>query len=113
VIDQTATLSAQDQAQLEAQLTALERDTGAQVVVLMVASTSPEDIAAYAQRVASTWKIGRKEVGDGLLVLVAKEDRRMRIEVAKTLEGAIPDLRAARIIDQTMAPAARQRALAR
>ena len=105
VIDQTATLSAQEQAQLEAQLTALERDTGAQVVVLMVASTSPEDIAAYAHRVASTWMIGRKDVGDGLLVLVAKNDRRMRIEVAKTLEGAIPDLRAARIIDETMKPA--------
>lgn len=107
VIDQTATLSTQEAAQLEAQLTALERDTGAQVVVLMVRSTSPEDIAAYAQRVASTWKIGRKDVGDGLLLLVAKDDRRMRIEVAKTLEGAIPDLRAARIIDQTMTPAFR------
>lgn len=105
VIDQTATLSAQETAQLEAQLTALERDTGAQVVVLMVSSTNPEDIAAYAHRVASTWMIGRKDVGDGLLVLVAKDDRRMRIEVAKTLEGAVPDLRAARIIDETMKPA--------
>ena len=105
VIDQTATLSAQDTASLEAQLKQLEQDTGAQVVALMVPTTAPEDIAAYANRVASTWKIGRKDIGDGLLIIVAKNDRRMRIEVAKTLEGAIPDLRAARIIDEAMKPA--------
>lgn len=105
VIDQTATLSAQELAELETQLNQLERDTGSQVVALMVPTTAPEDIAAYANRVANTWKIGRKDVGDGLLIVVAKNDRRMRIEVAKTLEGAIPDLRAARIIDGVMQPA--------
>ena len=105
VIDQTATLSAQDTASLEAQLKQLEQDTGSQVIALMVLTTAPEDIAAYANRVANTWKIGRKDVGDGLLIIVAKDDRRMRIEVAKTLEGAIPDLRAARIIDEAMKPA--------
>ena len=74
----------------------------------MVPSTAPEDIASYAHRVASTWKIGRRDVGDGLLVVVAKNDRRMRIEVARKLEGAIPDLAAARIIDQAMAPRFRE-----
>ncbi|CAN7191953.1 TPM domain-containing protein [Acidovorax sp. LjRoot194] len=104
VIDQTGTLSTDDAAALDAQLQALERTRGAQVVVLMVASTAPEDIAAYANRVANVWKIGRREVGDGVLVVVAKNDRRMRIEVAKTLEGAIPDIAAARIIDGAMKP---------
>ena len=70
----------------------------------MVPSTAPEDIAAFANRVGNAWKIGRKDVGDGVLVLVAKDDRRMRIEVAKALEGAIPDIAAARIIDGAMKP---------
>jgi uncharacterized protein len=68
----------------------------------MVATTAPEDIAAYAQRVADTWKIGRRDVGDGVLVVVARDDRRVRIEVAKALEGAIPDLAARQIIDRAM-----------
>ena len=104
VIDQTGTLSTDDASALDAQLQALERTRGAQVVVLMVASTAPEDIAAYANRVANVWKIGRREVGDGVLVVVAKNDRKMRIEVAKTLEGAIPDIAAARIVDGAMKP---------
>lgn len=103
-IDQTGTLGAADLQNLEARLTALEQQHGAQVVVLMVPSTAPEDIAAFANRVGNTWKIGRQGVGDGVLVLVAKDDRKMRIEVAKSLEGAIPDIAAARIIDQTMKP---------
>ncbi|RZJ08429.1 MAG: YgcG family protein, partial [Acidovorax sp.] len=104
VIDQTGTLSATDTQALEAQLQTLERTRGAQVVVLMVASTAPEDIAAYANRVGNQWKIGRRDLGDGVLVIVAKNDRKMRIEVAKTLEGAIPDIAAARIIDSAMKP---------
>src|SRR5690606_17847678 len=92
---------------LEARLAALEREAGAQLVVLMVPSTAPEDIAAYAHRVADTWKVGRREVGDGLLIVVAKNDRRVRIEVAKTLEGAIPDLMAFRVIDERITPAFR------
>lgn len=103
-IDQTGTLGATDLQNLEARLTALEQQHGAQVVVLMVPSTAPEDIAAFANRVGNTWKIGRQGVGDGVLVLVAKDDRKMRIEVAKSLEGAIPDIAAARIIDQAMKP---------
>ncbi|WP_159917992.1 YgcG family protein [Pantoea sp. 18069] len=104
VIDQTATLTPDDRSALEAQLAAIESQHGSQIAVLMVATTAPEDIAAYAYRVASDWKIGRREVGDGLLVVVAKDDRRMRIEVARTLEGAIPDIAAARILDETMQP---------
>ena len=108
VIDQTATLDIQQRQALEARLAALEKEKGSQVVVLMVPTTQPEDIAAYANRVANAWKIGRKAVGDGVLVIVAKDDRRMRIEVAKTLEGAIPDIMAARIIDNAMKPRFRQ-----
>lgn len=104
VVDQTGTLSAADTQALEAQLAALEQTRGAQVVVLMVTTTAPEDIAAYANRIGNHWKIGRRDVGDGVLVLVAKNDRKMRIEVAKALEGAIPDIAAARIIDGAMKP---------
>ena len=104
VIDQTGTLTAAERSALEAQLAAIESQHGAQVVLLMVATTAPEDIAAYAWRVANSWKIGRRDIGDGLLVIVAKNDRRMRIEVARRLEGAIPDIAAARIIDEAMQP---------
>ena len=104
VIDQSGTLSSSDVQSLTAQLKKLEDETGAQVVVLMVPSTAPEDIASYAWRVASSWKLGRKEIGDGTLIVVAKNDRRMRIEVARKLEGAIPDIMASRIIDEAMKP---------
>jgi uncharacterized protein len=105
VIDQTGTLNALQLQTLDARLAAVERERGSQIVVLMLASTQPEDIAAYAQRVADSWKIGRREVGDGVLVVVAKNDRRVRIEVAKALEGAIPDLAASRIISEGITPA--------
>ncbi len=104
VIDETNTLSGEQRQALETKLAAIEQQQGSQVVVLMVPTTSPEDIAAFANRVGNAWKIGRKDVGDGVLVLVAKDDRRMRIEVAKALEGAIPDIAAARIIDTAMKP---------
>lgn len=104
VIDQTSTLSAAESSALESRLSAFEQETGAQVVVLMVMTTAPEDIASYANRVANTWKIGRKDVGDGLLLLVAKQDRKIRIEVAKSLEGAVPDLAAKRVIDEAITP---------
>ncbi len=104
VMDATSTLSAADQQALDAKLAAFEASTGTQLVVLMVASTAPEDIASYANRVGNTWKIGRRDIGDGLILLVAKNDRTLRIEVAKTLEGAIPDLMAKRVIEQAIAP---------
>lgn len=105
VIDQTATLDAGQRQALEDKLAAYEQASGPQIVVLMVATTAPEDIAAYAQRVADQWKIGRRDVGDGVLLVVAKSDRKMRIEVAKALEGAVPDLAARQIIDTAMKPA--------
>ncbi len=108
VVDLAQGLSA-DQAQaLSSKLAQLEKDTGTQAVVLIVPTTAPEDIAAYAQRVADQWKLGRRDVGDGLLLVVALQDRTVRIEVAKTLEGAVPDVIAFRIIDQAIVPAFRQ-----
>jgi uncharacterized protein len=107
VIDQTGTLSTAQREQLEARLAGFERQAGTQLVILLVPTTAPEDIASYAFRVADQWKLGRRDVGDGLLLVVAKNDRRVRIEVAKTLEGAIPDLAAKRVIDQAVTPAFR------
>jgi uncharacterized protein len=108
VIDQTGTLSAAQSQAISDKLAAVEAKRGSQLVVLMVATTQPEDIAAYAQRVADSWKIGRLAVGDGLLIVVAKDDRRVRFEVAKSLEGAVPDLAARQIITDTITPAFRK-----
>jgi uncharacterized protein len=104
VIDQTGTLTAAERQALIDKLAAFEAQAGPQIVVLMVATTAPEDIASYAQRVGETWKIGRRDVGDGLLVVVAKNDRRLWIAPAKALEGAIPDLAARRIITEQITP---------
>jgi uncharacterized protein len=97
VTDETATLTAPQRASLEAKLSALERRKGAQVAVLIVPTTQPETIEQYATRVFDAWKLGRKGVDDGVLVIVAKNDRQVRIEVAYGLEGAIPDAAAKRI----------------
>jgi uncharacterized protein len=107
VIDQTGTLEPAQASALEAKLAAFEAESGPQIVILLVPTTLPEDIAAYAQRVADQWKIGRREVGDGLLIVVAKNDRKLRIEVAKALEGAVPDLAARQVIDRAIQPAFR------
>lgn len=105
VTDQTGTLSTAQRSALEAKLARFEQESGTQLVILMVASSAPEDIATYAQRVGDAWKIGRREVGDGLLIVVAKDDRKLRIEVAKALEGAVPDLAARQIIQNQISPA--------
>lgn len=105
VIDRTATLTAAQLAALESKLAAFEAERGTQIVVLIVPTTAPEDIAAYAWRVADSWKIGRRETGDGILLVVARNERRIRIEVARALEGAVPDLAAFRIIDRVITPA--------
>ncbi|MDM4768107.1 TPM domain-containing protein [Pelomonas sp. SE-A7] len=105
VIDQTGTLDALQLSSLDAKLAAFEQQAGPQIVILMLPSTAPEDIAAYAQRVGDAWKLGRREVGDGLLIVVAKNDRKVRIEVAKALEGAVPDLAARQIIQNAITPA--------
>jgi uncharacterized protein len=104
VIDQTGTLSAVQSQQLIAKLAAFEAQAGPQIVVLMVPTTQPEDIASFAQRVGETWKIGRRDVGDGLLLVVAKDDRKLWIAPAKALEGAVPDLAARRIIAEVITP---------
>jgi uncharacterized protein len=108
VIDQTGTLDAIQLKGLEEKLMAFEQSKGTQIAILMLATTQPEDDASFANRVGNAWKIGRKGVGDGVLVVVAKDDRKVRIEVAKTLEGAVPDLAAKRIIDEAMIPKFRQ-----
>ncbi len=104
VMDTTATLDAAQVQALAQKLAAFEQNHGTQIVLLLVAATAPEDIASYANRVANSWKIGRREVGDGVLLIVAKNEHKVRIEVAKTLEGAIPDLAAKRIIDEAITP---------
>ena len=105
VIDQTGTLTEPQTTALIQKLALIETQRGAQVVVLIVPTTQPEDIAAFGQRVADTWKVGRRDVGDGLVIVVAKNDRRINIEVAKTLEGPIPDVLAGRIINEQIKPA--------
>jgi uncharacterized protein len=104
VIDLTGTLTAVESQNLIAKLAAFEAEAGPQIVVLMVPTTQPEDIASFAQRVGETWKIGRRDVGDGLLLVVAKNDRKLWIAPAKALEGAVPDLAARKIIAETISP---------
>jgi uncharacterized protein len=105
VMDQAGVLQPAQAQALEAKLAAFEAQAGPQIVVLTVASTGIEDIADYAQRVGDAWKIGRRDVGDGLLIVVAKNDRKLRIQVAKALEGAVPDLAARQIISNQISPA--------
>ncbi len=104
VTDLTGTLDANQKQTLEDELAALQQARGAQLGVLMVPSTAPEDIAAYGIRVGDAWKLGRKDSDDGVILIVAKDDRRVRIEVGQGLEGAIPDAAAARIIREYIAP---------
>lgn len=108
VVDLTQTLSDSQQAALEAKLQAFEETKGSQIAVLLVPTTEPEAIEQYAIRVADEWKIGRDGIDDGLLVLIAKDDRNMRIEVGYGLEGAVTDLYAKRIISETMIPKFKQ-----
>ncbi|HET7884643.1 MAG TPA: YgcG family protein [Bradyrhizobium sp.] len=104
VVDQTATLSAGDTDALTQRLKDLERRKGSQVAVLIVPTTQPESIEQFSIRVAEAWKIGRKKIDDGALLVVAKNDRKLRIEVGYGLEGALPDVTARRIIDEIIVP---------
>jgi uncharacterized protein len=104
VTDTTGTLRPDEKRALEDKLAAFESAHGSQIAVVMVASTQPEPIADFAQRIGDRWKIGRAGVGDGLLLVVAKDDRRVWIAVARALEGAIPDLAAKRVIREQISP---------
>lgn len=104
VVDAVGALTDAERAALEARLSAHEKEKGAQVAVLLVDSTAGEAIEAYALRVVETWKLGRKEVDDGALLLVAVQDRALRIEVGYGLEGALTDATSKRIIDETIVP---------
>ncbi len=104
VTDLTQTLTAEQQAALEQRLRAFETEKGSQIAVLIVPTTQPEAIEAYALRVAEQWKLGRKKVDDGVLLLVAKDDRSLRIEVGYGLEGAVNDATAKRIIEERITP---------
>ena len=108
VTDLTGTLGAQQRAELEQMLTGLEARKGAQLAVLLVPSTQPETIEQYSIRVAEAWRLGRKGVDDGVLLLVAKDDRRLRIEVGYGLEGVLPDAGAKRIIAEDITPRFKQ-----
>ena len=108
VVDTIGWLQPAERDALDRKLAAFEAQAGPQIVVLLVATTAPEDITSYAQRVAEAWKIGRREVGDGVLLVAARDDRKLRIEVAKALEGAVPDLAARQIITQSITPAFKQ-----
>lgn len=108
VTDLTQTLTPDQQSQLEAKLAGFEQQKGSQIAVLIISSTKPEEIEQYSIRVVDAWKLGRKKQDDGVLLLVAKDDRKMRIEVGYGLEGAIPDLIAKRIISEIMVPSFRQ-----
>ena len=104
VVDQTGTLSASDIASLTQKLQDLERRKGSQVAVLIVPTTQPETIEQFSIRVADAWKIGRRRIDDGALLVVAKNDRHLRIEVGYGLEGSLTDLTTKRIIDEAITP---------
>jgi uncharacterized protein len=108
VTDLTGTLTAEQQATLEEKLQSFEANKGSQVAVLIVPTTKPEEIEQYSIRVVEAWKLGRKGVDDGALLIVAKNDRHLRIEVGRGLEGALPDAIANRITDDTIAPLFKQ-----
>jgi len=104
VTDLTGTLSAQQIRDLESRLNAFERSKGSQIAVLMLPTTAPETIEEYSIRVADAWKIGRARVDDGVILVVAKNDRKLRVEVGRGLEGAIPDAVAKRVVSDVIAP---------
>jgi uncharacterized protein len=108
VTDLTGTLTAGEQTEIEAKLAAFESRKGAQLAVLMLPTTAPETIEQYGVRVASAWKLGRAKPDDGALLLVAKDDRALRIEVGYGLEGALTDAVSSRIINETMVPLLKQ-----
>lgn len=108
VTDLTGSLDAARRAAMEERLKQFEAAKGSQIAVLIVPTTQPESVEQYALRVAEAWKLGRKGVDDGILLLVAQQDRTVRIEVGYGLEGAVTDIAAMRIIQEELVPRFRQ-----
>ena len=108
VTDRTATLAPDQRSRLEAKLADFERQKGAQIALLIVPTVNPETVEQYALRVVESWKLGRKGVDDGALLLIAKDDRKLRIEVGYGLEGALNDATGKRIISETITPRFKQ-----
>jgi uncharacterized protein len=108
VTDLTGTLTAEQQASLEQKLAAFEARKGSQLALLIIPTTQPDAIEQYSIRVVDAWKLGRKKPEDGVLLLVAKDDRALRIEVGRGLEGALTDITSKRIIAETITPLFRQ-----
>ncbi|QLG96415.1 TPM domain-containing protein [Pseudomonas yamanorum] len=108
VIDLTNTLDSTTKAQLIAQLAALEQRKGSQIAVLLVPGTDGASIEEFANHWFRAWKLGRKGIDDGILLLVVKDERKVRIEVGYGLEGAVTDLLSNRIIEEHIKPAFRQ-----
>jgi uncharacterized protein len=104
VTDLTGTLTASQVQTLEGRLREFERAKGSQIAVLMLPSTRPETIEQYSIRLAEAWKVGRARIDDGVILVVAKDDRQLRIEVGYGLEGAIPDAIAKRVVSEVIAP---------
>jgi uncharacterized protein len=104
VTDLTGTLSGEAVSRIETKLANFEASKGSQIAVLIVPTTAPEEIEQYGIRVGEAWKLGRKSVSDGAILIIAKEDRRARIEVGQGLEGVLPDAIASRIISETVTP---------
>lgn len=108
VTDLTQTLSAEQVKTLSQKLAQLEKSKGSQIAVLMIPTTGDESIEQYSIRLADEWKIGRKGVADGVILLIAKQDKRLRIEVGRGLEGALPDVTAGRIVREVIRPLFKQ-----
>ncbi|WP_319783053.1 YgcG family protein [Oceanisphaera sp. IT1-181] len=104
VVDTTGTLSGAQKTALTQQLEAFEKSKGAQIFVLVVPTTGEDGIDQYARRVYDQWQLGREKIDDGILLVVAKDDRRLRIEVGYGLEGAVTDLQSGRIIREFITP---------
>ncbi len=108
VVDLTATLTSEQQNRLETQLALLEQQKGSQLAVLILPSTAPEDIAQFGIRLAEAWKLGRKNIDDGAIFIIAKNDKKVRIEVGYGLEGVLPDAIAKRVLAENVTPLFKQ-----
>jgi uncharacterized protein len=104
VTDLTATLTREQRAQLDAELAGIEREKGTQIAILLIPSVRPETIEQYGIRLAEAWRVGRRGVDDGAILIVAKNDRKLRLEVGYGLEGALPDAVAKRIVSEIVTP---------